>query len=581
MDKYYTSERNTQMLIYLMKAHGVRKIVASPGTTNVCLVGSLQQDDFFEIYSSVDERSAAYIACGLAAESGEPVALSCTGATASRNYLPGLTEAYYRKLPVLAITSTQHMGKIGSYTPQVIDRTVPLNDIVNCSVQIPTVHDAEDEWACEVALNKVLLELKRHGGGPVHINLTTTYSPDFSVKELPPTRVIDRFTYGDNFPELSNTARIGIYVGSHKAWTAQEQDAVDAFCAAYNAVVICDHTSNYSGKYKVIPSLVSSQRQYNAAARRCDVMIHIGEVSGAIMGMEPAKVWRVSPDGEIRDVFKKTQFVFEMREQDFFNLYAKKQAGKKAGDSYLEEWHRDYERILSQLPELPFSNAWIAGHTIGYIPQGSVLHLGIYNSLRCWNYFDVPQNVSCYCNTGGFGIDGMVSTLLGASLSDKNKLYFGVVGDLAFFYDLNALGNRHVGNNIRLLIINNGRGQEFRNPGHPASKFGNQADQYMAAAGHYGNQSRNLVRHYAEDLGYEYMSAASKEEYLSKVGYFTTPDHLEKAIVFEVFTETEDETQALNAIYEADSSAVSSAKKLAKEVLGEKGVRTIKKLIKH
>lgn len=68
-------------------------------------IGSIQNDSWFEIYSSVDERSAAYLACGLAAETGEPVVISCTGATASRNYMPGLTEAYYRKLPVLAITS--------------------------------------------------------------------------------------------------------------------------------------------------------------------------------------------------------------------------------------------------------------------------------------------------------------------------------------------------------------------------------------------------------------------------------------------------------------------------------------------
>lgn len=86
MNTFYTSEVNTQMLIYLLKRHQIRKVVASPGTTNICFTASLQQDDCFEIYSAVDERSAAYMACGLAAESGEPVALSCTGATASRNY---------------------------------------------------------------------------------------------------------------------------------------------------------------------------------------------------------------------------------------------------------------------------------------------------------------------------------------------------------------------------------------------------------------------------------------------------------------------------------------------------------------
>lgn len=103
MEKYYTSERNAQIVIALLKANNIRKIIVSPGATNITFVASIQQDPYFEIYSSVDERSAAYMACGLAAESGEPVVLSCTGATASRNYLPGLTEAFYRKLPVLAI----------------------------------------------------------------------------------------------------------------------------------------------------------------------------------------------------------------------------------------------------------------------------------------------------------------------------------------------------------------------------------------------------------------------------------------------------------------------------------------------
>ena len=90
MEKKYSSEKNIQILLSLMKAHNVKKIVISPGATNVCFVTSVQNDDYFELYSSVDERSAAYIACGLAEESGEPVALSCTGATASRNYVSGL-----------------------------------------------------------------------------------------------------------------------------------------------------------------------------------------------------------------------------------------------------------------------------------------------------------------------------------------------------------------------------------------------------------------------------------------------------------------------------------------------------------
>ena len=124
MDLYYTDEKNVQMLIALMKAHGIKKVIASPGNTNVTFVGSIQHDSYFEVYSAVDERSAAYMACVMAAESKDPVASSGTGATASRNYVPALTEAFYRKLPILAITSTQHTGRIGQLVPQVIDISV-------------------------------------------------------------------------------------------------------------------------------------------------------------------------------------------------------------------------------------------------------------------------------------------------------------------------------------------------------------------------------------------------------------------------------------------------------------------------
>ena len=134
MKNKYTDEENIQILISLLKAHNIKRCILSPGTSCISIVGSIQNDDYFIKYSCVDERSACYMACGLAAESKEPVALVCTGATASRNYIPGLTEAYYRKLPIIAITASQHFGRIGQNIPQIIDRSKELNDIVKLSV---------------------------------------------------------------------------------------------------------------------------------------------------------------------------------------------------------------------------------------------------------------------------------------------------------------------------------------------------------------------------------------------------------------------------------------------------------------
>ena len=516
----YTDELNIAILVALMKHHGVRKIVASPGATNVTFVACLQRDPYFQVFSSVDERSAAYIACGMAAESGEPVALSCTGATASRNYIPGLTEAYYRKLPVLAVTSTQHIGRIGNMVPQVIDRTNELNDICKLSVQCPTVHSADDRWACEASLNKALLELTHNGGGPVHINLVTTYSSNFNEKSLPDVRYVDRVDIGDKLPSLDGK-RIAISVGAHPAWDAKLTAAVDRFCEKYGAVVATDHTSNYDGQYGILCPLVIKQSRYVPSCKNVDVMIHIGEISGAYAQPSAREVWRVSPDGVPRDTFGKLRYVFNMTEEKFFESYTGadnvSESASPSSNTYLEQWRAEDKRLRAKIGNIPFSNIWCAQQTAPKLPKNSVLHLAILNSLRSWNFFPIDSSIRGYANTGGFGIDGCMSSLIGASLASPDKLFFGVIGDLACFYDLNSLGNRQVSSNVRLMILNNGVGTEFKNYDHKAAKFGEEADAYMAARGHYGNRSRNLLRHYAEDLGYEYMSASDKEEFLSLI----------------------------------------------------------------
>lgn len=575
----YTDEVNVQILVALMKHHGVRRIVASPGTTNITFVACLQRDSYFTVYSAADERSAAYMACGLAAESGEPVALSCTGATASRNYLPGLTEAYYRKLPVLAVTSTQHLGRIGSMTPQVIDRTSELNDVCKISVQCPTVHSADDHWACEANLNRALLELTHHGGGPVHVNLVTTYSSNFDVAELPRVRYVDRVEMGDALPPLFGK-RVAVYVGAHTAWSERLTQAVDRFCKAYDAVVLGDHTSNYAGDYGAQCELVIKQTCYMPACRHMDVMIHLGEISGAV---NPScnEVWRVSPDGVPCDPFGKLRYIFDMKEEQFFEAYADAAGDKAASPRLLQEWRAEDAKLREKIPDLPFSNIWCAQQTAPKLPKESVLHLGILNTLRSWNFFPVDPSIRCYANTGGFGIDGCMSSLIGASLASPDKLFFGVVGDLACFYDLNSLGNRHVDSNVRIMVVNNGVGTEFKNYDHKAARFGREADAYMAARGHYGNRSHELLKHYAQDLGFEYMGASNKEELLAHLNRFTTPEHCDRPMLLEVFTDSTDESDALRTIQTLETDAVGAAKEAVRNVLGDKGVNAIKKILKR
>ena len=579
MTQKYTSEENVLQLISLLKAHGIARIVASPGNTNITFVGSVQNDPFFKVYSCIDERSAAYMACGMAEESGEPVVISCTGATAARNYPSGLTEAFYRKLPVLALTSSQPFGRVGHLYPQFTDRNVQFNDIATMSVQVPYPYSDEERWSNNTKINNALLQLKRHGGGPVHINLQTIYSKDFSTENLPDERVIRRYTVYDAMPDLK-AEKICIFVGSHKKFIPNLEKVVDEFCEKYNAIVLCDQTSNYKGKYRVLGGLVAGQREYTASCQHCDLMIHLGEVSGAYFKFKNTKIWRVSPDGEVRDTFKLLTTVFEMDEKTFFECYNRRKKNSSP-NTYFKEWISEITKINSMVGELPLSNVWMCQQTAHRLPENSVLYLGILNSLRSWSLYDTPKSVYSYSNVGGFGIDGGLSSCVGASMVNPEKLYFCVIGDLALFYDLNVLGNRNVGRNLRILLSNNGTGYEM----HCANSTGIQfdaaeRDRFFAAGGHNGNKSRNVIRHFAEDLGFEYMKAESKEEYLEKVEYFISSELTEKPILFEVFVNMEDDDYAYNATKITLKDNISTMKQVAKGILGEKGFSQVKKIIR-
>lgn len=584
--KYYPDEENALMLVALLKAHGIKHVVASPGTTNSAFVASLQRDSYFKVLSSVDERSAAYLACGLCNELGAPVVITCTGATASRNYLPGITEAHYRKLPILAITGSQARSKVGHLTAQVVDRSVQPADTYCLSLNLPIIKDSDDRFDVEINVNRAILELFKPSTGPIHLNLETSYSKSFTTESLPKVRKISRYFYSDEFPQLQ-ADKIAVFIGSHRDFSEDETRQLERFCETNNAVIFKDHTSGYYGQYAVNMSLLASQKFYPKDAYRPEILIHIGEVSGDYptvginMGEANGEVWRVSPDGMIRDIFRKIRHVFEMRECDFFVRYAD---GKDRVEmTYLAQCEQLDRDVRAGLPEVPLSNIWVASRLVEKIPQESVIHFGILNSLRAWNFFELPKTVRSSSNVGGFGIDGGMSTLVGASYANPDKLYFLVIGDLAFFYDMNVLGNRHLGNNLRIILVNNGRGTEFRNYGHHTSHFGTDADDFIAAAGHFGNKSRSLAKGYAEALGFKYQAMERKDalDQAFSDQFFTMGEYPQ---IVEVFTDTDEESKALelmmNTLVDKKTLSKSSGKEHLKNLIGQKNINKLKGLIK-
>ncbi len=538
----YTDDKNAQIVLSLLKQYNIRKIVVSPGTTNVPIARAAQTDPFFEAYSAVDERGAAYLAGGLAFATGEPVVISCTGATASRDYLPGLTEAYYRNLPVIAITSQHHSPCSSDLMPQMTDRTVSQNDAKRFAAILPLIKDDEDRRACIQLVNEALYTATRRDAGPVHINLPVGNLYSFTTKDLPKVQKIDVFD-AEDFPAAALTAalsgkRVALFIGAHKPFDERTKAAIESFAVRVHAPVFCDSTANYTGKNRVSSAIAGDLAELSDAALP-ELLIDLGSVSGdysATRLFRDVRTWRISEDRKFhnRQGVELVEKLFFCSERFFFEHLSDAQNQTDYYGAILESVRP------TEVPQLPLSNIYAASKLAARLPKNSFLHLGILNSLRSMNFFAPDPSVTVSCNVGGFGIDGAVSTALGQSLADKTRLSFALIGDLAFFYDMNALGNRHVGSNLRILLINNARGVEFRLNAGLERLWGADTDDLIAAHGHFGS-----AKAWAEDMGFAYLSADTKESFDEQIDGFCDPAHFEKPVVFEVFTDAENEQDAL------------------------------------
>lgn len=520
------NQRAIEITMIILKEQGIRHVVINPGGTNIALVRALQEDSYFTLYSIVDERSAIYFAIGLYLQTGEIIATSCTSAQATRNYVPGLTEAYYKRVPILAITMEKHPRFVGQEYMQAPDQTSLPRDSVKKTFEIPFVSDVHDEYACIRIVNEAICEITNKGYGPVQLCIPWL---DFSIKTASPAiRTIKRFEKFDTSFEL-NGKRIMVVIGEHRPFSVVQRQALENFAEKSNCVIYTNHLSNYHGKYAINANLEFTVTNIDDFVKNYapDLLISIGGQTGDypfyLMLSKPelsnTEHWRIEEDGKIIDTYDKLTKVFECSIESFFNDAA---GSSSSGHEYYQKFS-DLCNSMNRDVDVPFSNAFAAQILHNKLPKDSIVQFSILNSLRVWNLFAMDSSIQCYSNVGAFGIDGGMSTLIGQSVATE-KLCFMIIGDLAFYYDMNSLGIRYIKNNVRILLINNNGGVEFKlNDGNHKK-----TDQYIAASGHFKN-----AMGWAETCGFRYIGASSKEEFQNNYEQFIAPS--EKPIVFELF----------------------------------------------
>ena len=165
-----TSFERIQILTDLFKQHHVKHIVFSPGSRNAPLVIGFRNDNYFETKTVIDERSAAFIALGMAQQLQEPVAICSTSGSATLNYAPAICEAYYQKIPLLILTADRPPEWIDQGEGQSINQHAIYHNYIEGSFNFPVDENPDTSWQAGRITNEAI-NLSKKSSRPVHINL--------------------------------------------------------------------------------------------------------------------------------------------------------------------------------------------------------------------------------------------------------------------------------------------------------------------------------------------------------------------------------------------------------------------------
>ena len=576
----YSEKRNVCQLLALLKEHNISHFVVSPGSRHIPIVISMEYDPFFKLYSVVDERSASFFAIGLMQKLKEPVGIICTSGTASANYCSAINECLYQELPLLVLTADRQESLRDQHEDQMIRQSTMYTSITKMVANLPLVKDENDAWFNNRLINEALLELTHHGNGPVQINIPVPQHIDaFNTAELPKERKISRF-------DLSNTdwkqtakefdgKKVLIVCGEGYTITESQRDVLSEFCKKYDAIVLCDKMSNCHLNNGIENSFPVLQALSNADVSELapDIVITIranfsfnpefkGFVKSAQLKGLKITNYYVHPNGRVVDPYQGILTnIYEMDEFTFFEKLANEKAGYPTEPDYAESWKIIAEAVDE--PEVPYGHVDAVGRFLKQIPRNSVLQLANSNSVRVAQLYHLDPSIEVHCNRGTDGIDGCMSTTIGFA-SETEKLVFLMIGDLTFFYDMNALWNRHLGSNVRILLDNNGGGAIMHMPNRPEFAL-EHLPNYISA------KHNASAKAWAEDRGFKYIAAHSVSEIEEGVKSLCDPDS-ESPILLEVFSEMLEDTKIIKGYYatirreKIDKSLVGLSKRVIKKV---------------
>jgi len=502
----YSSIPSAQSVVFHCKSRGIKNIVISPGSRNAPLTIGFTNDPYFSCYSIVDERSAAFIALGMAQHLQKPVIAVCTSGSALLNYYPAVAEAFYSDIPLIVISADRpgykvdigdgqtirqeslfekHIGYSANLKQDITHATDTVkkydnslfpkdNTLEQLQSQIQSFNDA----ALNNALKSAIIQ-----NNPVHINVPFEEPLYDLVENLELAPFCTPIILENNSKEVNWDDLARIWNSCEKKMLIIGVNNPDSINVDYlntlanddSVIVFTEVTSNahHQNFFPSIDSVIapiekSKNRELLFKELQPELLITMGgmivskKIKAFLRKYKPKHHWHIN-NKKAYDTFFSLSKHIKADENWFFENFLEKRSELQS--NYYSNWNKVKQKYISRrktyLSEIPFTDFCAFQIICSGIPKNYQLHLANSSTVRYAQLFDLDPSLRVYCNRGTSGIDGSTSTAIGASIHSDNPTLL-ITGDLSFFYDSNGLWNSYMRNDLRIVVINNGGGGIFR-----------------------------------------------------------------------------------------------------------------------
>jgi 2-succinyl-5-enolpyruvyl-6-hydroxy-3-cyclohexene-1-carboxylate synthase len=544
-------------IVEILVKQGVKHAVLCPGSRSAAITLAFARNPAVACISIVDERSAGFVALGIALKTHSPVAIVCTSGSAVYNLAPAVAEAYFQEIPLIILSGDRPLEWIHQNDGQTIYQNGIFGKHVKESFQIlaDTTHPDQLWYSHRIGNEAYWLSVKKPIG-PVHLNIhirepfypskNETYLPSNYIRIIQKTSAINLLCTDEKASlvnELKKHQKILIAIGQSKK-SNKPNNHSKIFNSKNGIIVLADSISNTENSTKYHDHYLNPKNVDFCP----DLLITIGEsfISKSfkkyLLVNKPKAHWHFNEGSVIKDTFQTITKVIDTEVASTLELIIENCTSQ---NEYSDIWQRAEQDIAIKMSNFFKANLVKADLCFYYLllqnlPLNCNIHLANSMAIRYANIlgFRPIASQEVFANRGTSGIDGCLSTAVGVAMANSDTLNVVFIGDLAFQYDKNALWNKNLPSNLRIVIMNNSGGGIFRLIDGPRSQP--ELEEFFET------QQKTTAKNTVIDSGIDYYSVESINNFESLLqGFFAEKgkskcleiftDPIENQVIFEKF----------------------------------------------